>query len=70
MHVRSTPNTDRKFNASVPVALCHIRTLLTRVADEMRPPDEAAPDRAMAVLACCLSLPGTASKNTNSGVRR
>ena len=23
IHVRSTPNTGRKFNASLPVALCH-----------------------------------------------
>jgi hypothetical protein len=26
LHVRSTPNTGRKFNAPVHVALCHIRT--------------------------------------------
>src|SRR2546427_12672166 len=26
IHVRSTPNTDRKFNAPVPVAKCHNQT--------------------------------------------
>jgi hypothetical protein len=33
IHVRSTPNTDRKFTAPAPVALCHNRKFSTTCND-------------------------------------
>jgi hypothetical protein len=41
-----------------------------RVADEMRPPDEAAPECAMSVFGMLSVASGTAGDNTNSGARQ